>query len=302
MKLNILIAINFVLILIFFCIIFYLLFSDNKRSMFSKKDSLSIYLDNIHPDTYPCKTASSRDKKKFVTTYKKSIHNISFEYVQMIKSYKKTCKLILLQHNIDTIPYELKIASEQEIEKGMPFTINNWIVISKTRMKRELNHFYQKGIQKSFVHLLLHEYIHILQRTYPIKFNKFYRETLPFLSHVIHFNQLPISLQKKYMLNPDINTTIWVYKFGTKTYYPLYEIKSSCNDFEETLYDTITLKREHRSFQTIMRKSGMYKPEYNLSYGLHHPNEWFAIIVSDALIGLRSTNKHKNKIKFLQSL
>ena len=88
MKLNILIAINFVLILIFVCIIFYLLFSDNKRSMFSEKDSLSIYLDNIHPDMYPCKTESDRDKK-FVTTYKKSIHNISSEYVQMIKSYKK---------------------------------------------------------------------------------------------------------------------------------------------------------------------------------------------------------------------
>ena len=63
MRFNILIAINFVLILIFVCIIFYLLFSDNKISMFSKKDSLTLYLDNIHPDTYPCKTKSDRDKK-----------------------------------------------------------------------------------------------------------------------------------------------------------------------------------------------------------------------------------------------
>jgi replicative superfamily II helicase len=236
----------------------------------------------------------------------KSIINIPNKYNKILKIYKNLCIKILKQynlHNISNIPFEIKM-SINNLEQGMTFTINNWIVISKNKLDKIYN---KKYIDKEFIELILHEFIHIIQRLYQNKFNKFYKKKYFFLHNKINYNKLPGRLKQKYMLNPDINQSIWTYKFGNNIYYPVYEIEENNNKikFKETLYNIKTFKKSNKTIKSLLYQHGLFNtisPVYPSDYGLHHPNELCAIQLSKLFI-----NKIKNKysdsfIDFLQSL
>lgn len=267
--------------------------------------SIIKYTDSIHKDTFQYKISKNFiNCSDFSKQYIESIVNVPKKYQKMLQIYKNIYIKILKQYKIKNIPIEIKM-SLNNLENGMTFTINNWIVLSNNKLEQI---YKKKNIDISFIELILHEFIHILQRFNQTKFDSFYKQNYLFLYKKIHVTNLPNIIRKKTMLNPDINQLIWTYKIGNNIYYPVYEIINQNEQikFKESLYNIKTLKATRSSIKQLLVSYNLFnsteQPIYPSEYGLHHPNELFAIQISKFFVDKKS-NKYSNKfIQFLRSL
>ena len=118
--------------------------------------------------------------------------------------------------------------------------------------------------------------MHVIQRNNQDKFNKFYKKKYHnFIDSQIDEN-IPESLAKIYMNNPDSNNTIWIYKMDGKKYIPLLvSIDNTIKSIgfnKDLLSDKIDL--------TILQS----RLGYSSSISFYHPNEIFACDVTEQLI------------------
>lgn len=103
--------------------------------------------------------SSSEEYKKF---YKKSISHFSNKEAKKLDLLIKKASYVLNNYeNISRIPW--KIVKSSKIEEGMPHTIGDIIVLSEM--------FFEKNESKQ-LETIIHEKIHVYQRTHPIETSK----------------------------------------------------------------------------------------------------------------------------------
>lgn len=268
----------------------YLYFSIDKQRG-KMNDSLHHYLFYIPRSLYQYKLPKHtiHDQKSFITIYKSCIQDIPKQYLFMIRQSKMMCSIIEEKNKIMSLlnlNFECKM-STHNLENKFTFTINHWIVFNETTLQKMYLKWKKGDDMMSFVELMLHEKIHILQRNIQNRFDEMYPIWYPYVNHCLSIQDCPLWIQRHHMLNPDTNLSLWTYVIDNKVYYPYF-----CKIKHLEL-------AHHPSHKKPILLSSILKQD--LRYGLHHPNETFAVQVSQSLTG----NKHLNYralVRFLQSL
>tara|TARA_B100000575_G_C23142084_1_gene664969 strand:+ start:2997 stop:3908 length:912 start_codon:yes stop_codon:yes gene_type:complete len=279
------------IIIFILCLILLLLFGNNWcENIFEKFSNIEIfsnqtkhpntsqhfieYIKSIHSDLYTIKLPNY--KNNFFTEYSNSIVALPDAYKIMLQKYIEQIDIIVKDYPIFNKYKWDFMASINNLEHNMPFTLDKKIIIPIIKLK-ELYSSYQKGIiQKEYINTLLHEKLHVIQRHNQDKFDNFYKKKYHnFIDSKIDEN-IPESLLKIYMNNPDSNNSIWIYKMDGKKYIPL--LVTNNNTFtsigfnKELLSDKIDLR-------ILQSRLG-----YSSSISFYHPNEIFACDVTEQLI------------------
>lgn len=274
-----------ILFIIFLCFLYFNI--DKLRGKMN--DSLHNYLLHVPKSLYKYKLPEHLidDQKKFIKIYKSCIKEIPDQYKLMLQQCCKECSIIEEKNKIKSLlnlKFKCKM-STHNLENKFTFTINNWIVFNEITLKK----FYLQWIKNleinEFVKLMLHEKIHILQRNNQNHFNKKYLELYPYINKCIYIEKWPSLIKENHMLNPDTNLSLWIYKINGNIYYPYFCKKT----YQELAYNPCEPYNK-KEISVILK--------HNLRYGLHHPNETFAIQVSESLI----EHKHKISQKLIECL
>jgi len=214
-------------------------------------------------------------------------------YKLLIKKPSSSQK-ISLKYKIDSVNKLLALSiswkiliSKNNLEGGMPFTIDNYVIIP------------DKLINSISINTLLHEKIHILQRNYQDKFNKFYKQIYPFLYMMKDNRIIPNELDKINMTNPDSNNTYWIYYIYNKLWLPLLIYDKKYNTFKELAYPIIFNKKIMIDIYNPTELNKLL-PNIDNRFSLYHPNEIFACQLSHDIIEKRPVD---NRImEFLKTL
>lgn len=248
-------------------------------------EHLNTYLDTIHPNQYRNKLNEeiAMSREYFKTSYLSKLQKIPNKYVQFVNIHLDKAFYIFNKSNISIDKflnkYNIKcIMSKHDLEGRMPYTIYNTVIINENMIKEYYDQYHTTNIiQDKFVHTLIHEILHIIQRFNQQNFDDLYKDKYNFLySKPINITNIPDYIKSKYMTNPDSNNTIWLYKvnkFQSGIYIPfLRKNQKNKMTYESFIFDINT-----HEIHPITEK---FKHKY-ISY---HPNEVFAIECSDKLM------------------
>ena len=197
-------------------------------------------------------------------------------YINVLKlNVKKYTSLINSKWNI--------VKVSDKIEKGMPFTLGEYIFLSDKLLLK----YYEDMIIKNKKNIidncetLIHEKIHIYQRYNQLLFDKFYRK---------HFGSIKINnliLKKpwknKLLSNPDGLDVNYVYPYDNKFFLPL--LINTKNKLKQ-----IVIELESKKDLLITTKHYMniddFKPfkKYSNDISCYHPNEIYAYLISKLII------------------
>merc|ERR1712127_641067 len=133
----------------------------------------------------------------------------------------------------------------------------------------------------TMIETIIHERLHIIQKLYQKKFNKFYRRNYDFIMNEFPLYSLPGELKKIHMNNPDSNFKIWTYRIDSREYIPLLVFK----------YNTLS-----QIGYNIDNHSDQVKLTKEMSY---HPNEKFAHEVAHKIFNNRLDYQTKEFFKSL---
>ena len=252
---------------------------------------LNNYLNSVHKNMYKIKLNKLELENNFKYHYLNSIDNVDPKYNSMLKQYIARCNFLLSELHIFK-RYDWKfLISKNNLEMNMPFTIHDTIIIPETI----LNSLYLKYIRKqelssSFINTLIHEKIHIVQRFNQKKFNKYYKSRYTFLAGRYKEN-LPETISKIHMNNPDSNNQIWTYKFNNELNYVLLKYNN---------HDTQSIGINIKNGNILDIDTPILKKQlgFRTDTMLYHPNEIFAYEVSKKI----ENKKLKNRdIQFIKS-
>ena len=248
------------------------------------------YIKHIHPNMYPIKIKNfdNTDLTKFSQRYLTKLTKPSINDMKILYTYISYIDKLLIDYdisNINTLPWQFLI-SDNDLEKGMPFTLDKYIVISKKDIIQLNTRF-----SAYFVEILLHEKIHVLQRLHQDTFNAFYKQLYPFLHTKIPLADIPVSIKKQYMTNPDSNFDFWMYSWQGKIYHPYlkYDLR------DKTIKDCLQCKGGVANIVT-------FKKTINIKYqniSIYHPNEIFAYTVSKHILDKTLPKKIRYFLKSL---
>ena len=257
------------------------------------KDSKHVeqYLNTIHYNQYKNKISNLNKikitKLEFKNIYLSKIHIIPNNLKLFLKKYTDIADNIIKKYKLYSlinIPWKFLI-SQSGLEGNMPYTLDNYIIFTEDYLLDNKKYNYDLVIT------LIHEKIHILQRRYQDKFNRFYKSYYNFLKFNIHPFKLPNKLRKIYMNNPDSNFDIWIYEYKNILFYPLLAKKK--NQYIDVGFDFKSLKPIN-----IKKIKKFFKFGNNISF--YHPNEIFACSFSDDLINSNPCIKQINFIRKLR--
>ena len=252
-----------------------------------RKTHLNQYLSSIHPNMYKIKVPNYTGNN-FKQSYKKNLVKVPNKYKNILNHYTNKIDNILSNnnlHNLTKIPWKL-IMSINNLEMGMPFTLDNKIVINEKSLETINN----TPFNKSFMNTLLHEKLHIFQRYNQNKFNRFYIQNYPFLHRKLFIQSIPNTLRRKYMTNPDSNFDYWTYKIDGEEYYPILEkINNQVKSIAYSKNEKNTIMLDNIKTIWGLRKNT----------SCYHPNEIFACEISHKLL---NGNLDKQTKHFLHNL
>lgn len=167
----------------------------------------------------------------------------------------------------DIVAITVKFFKDSLLESGHPHTVKDYIMLP-------INYYF--SLQKNDrIKLLIHEYIHIYQRTYPFEFNHFLIYTLGLEIH----NFMPSSqYQDKKRSNPDINNVI--YKM-LQNKYNIMLYKSKPTTLKDAYIYTGTDTTDHIVINANNNYSNLIKHyQGRVNIQLEHPYEALATILA----------------------
>lgn len=285
------------------------------------------YLDSIHFDMHSkkindsgiswkliknlsCSKKYNHLKKKYISKLKK----IPPKYNYMLSFYTNKCDQFLKKYKI-FFKYKWDfLMSIDGLELNMPFTIDKKIILPRyllesiyldfknnfdVKMMVSSNFLANQKLNfrpnKDFMNTLIHEKIHIIQRSNQDTFNSFYKyEYRSFLRNRFNEKSIPENIAKKHMNNPDSNNQYWVYMDynspkNDRYYLPLliYKDKNVRN------YGYFFKSKKLKNINYHRKKLG-----YKSDVSFYHPNEIFACELSRQLLEKKVSKSYS---KFLIS-
>ena len=161
------------------------------------------YLKNISTKVYSSKLkTTTTNPNTFKKQYLSKIKQIPENKRHFLINYTETMNRYFTKSglkNLIKIPTNYAMSIDN-LEMQMPYTLDNIIVLPKDFLSQINN-----KINKNILEILIHEKLHIIQRLYQDKFNKFYKSYYSFLDNVIQLENLPRIIKDKSMTNPDNN-------------------------------------------------------------------------------------------------
>ena len=163
--------------------------------------------------------------------------------------------------------FQIILFKDQMIENGFPHTMYDSIMLP--------NQYYFSLTQKKRVILLIHEFIHIYQRTHPFEFNHFLINTLGLKIDAFLYSYHYKSNKR---LNPDLNNLL--YDVAGSHSIMLYEqnAKSLSDCYVHTRASQKSTKKH--LYESTVNK---YKNSFNIQS--EHPFETLACIFSHIIFG-----------------
>ena len=241
------------------------------------------YINNIDKYMYSVKLPHtiSRKRKDFKNEYLQNIIRVPNRYKSYVNRIQGKVMYYFTRCGLDNLnglaPWKYMM-STNNLEMNMPFTLGDYIIISSTMLGNGNNKILSDD---TMIETIIHERLHIIQRLYQKKFNKFYRRNYDFIMNEFPLYSLPGELKKIHMNNPDSNFKIWTYRIDSREYIPLLVFK----------YNTLS-----QIGYNIDNHSDQVKLTKEMSY---HPNEKFAHEVAHKIFNNRLDYQTK---EFLKSL
>jgi len=275
-------------IILFFLFSLYLLYPENNNYRNTTNNINTIqntyldeYLKTVNPHMYNIKVGIHNVSKikyeNFYFIYLLSLKKITKNEKSLLKNIieraDKLIKLVGLKC-LQNIPWKFWI-SHNNLELSMPYTIDNYIIIPKSRLNT------------ISADTLIHEKIHILQRKNQEKFNNYYKKIYPFLFNKIDNKIIPYELDKKHMTNPDGNNTYWIYRIHNKLWLPLLIYDKQNNSCIELAYPVLFANNNVIIDINNPNKLRNLFPNMPNDISLYHPNEIFACQLASSIVNKR---------------
>ena len=249
------------------------------------------YINSVDSSMYKIKLGLHDLKNKtFKYHYLDSLDTPLTKYQNILNTYTNRCDSFLSDYPIFK-KYSWKfLISKNDLELGMPFTIDDTIIIPEDIINNVyINYIRNPVLSNVFLNTLIHEQIHIVQRYNQAKFNAHYIVEYPFIKR-IHRKRLMPHYSRIHMNNPDSNNQLWIYRIKNKNYVTFLK------------YDNGSLisvgggldKNEIISLDSLRTRYG-----FKRDTSLYHPNEIFACELSHKIVD--RVDKGSN-IDFLKSL
>ena len=245
------------------------------------KPLLLEYLVKIRSSEIKFKTGRSDiPKDDLLDFYIDHIQNFKKDERDIIKKY-----IYLVQKYCDKFPkikdsYWRFIKLSPNLDKGMPFTLGDYIFISSDFIKK-----LKKSINNSdnikHCDTIIHEQIHIIQRNYPTIFNKFYKSLgIKRASRIVLTNYW----KNRHLQNPDGMNINWIYKNEGLYYLPLLthnngqleQVVIRLNQIGKDAYKTTTDYKNIYRFPFFKDLANDISP--------YHPNELSAYIIPKLIL------------------
>jgi len=288
-------------------------------------DSLDPYFDQLQPMEMSAKTGSAisgktleEQRQQCRRRYQAGVREFSNEEKEAIRlCVEKLYPALKEQYPLFAeMPWSfLKVSGN--IEGGLSHTRDKHIVFSERTCKRfaTLHQSAPERTSLSFGSLLVHEQMHVFQRTHPGLFDALYTKVWGFIK-AKEIESCPW-LEKHHLVNPDGVDCCWVFPIqqGERTTYiwPLVVfaegqgLKRMPNDFRMIAVELI--KSDGR-FRTRVAKDGkpMFRnllevPEYRKVFpstgNIYHPNEACASVFAQIVMtdSFNPTRERPEKIK-----
>ena len=229
------------------------------------------YINSVHKDMQYIKLNSN--STNFKNEYKKRLIPVPNKYNTLLNKYTAICDLRVKKYSIFK-KYKWKfIMSTNYLEKGMPYTIHDTIILPHNLLENIYNQSKNNRISNSFINTLIHEKIHIIQRFNQNRFNTFYKTNYKFAKGI--YNNSYNEINRNYMNNPDSNNSLWIYNFNNKNY-------------------VVYLGHKNGRLRSIGKPIGggkeldLDKIKLNLGYSnsisFYHPNEIFACHLTEQIL------------------
>ena len=256
------------------------IFVESFETNLSDSKNFNRYMLNISPKVLKLKVGEGiTDSLLLKQTYLSHLKPIPSNSTAKIALYTRELHRYFSREgliHLNSIPTKF-VMSIKNLEMSMPYTVDDLIVLNIAFIRKFPNY-----INKKYLETLIHEKIHIIQRTNQKKFNEFYKIHYPFLFKSIRLEKLPVKLMENHMTNPDNNFDHWLYKISGKIYVPILEVQDG--KLIEYAYEYPTLTNK------ILLKSVLKYSNTSQS----HPNELFAYTVASQIVNGNLDNVFKN--------
>ncbi len=227
---------------------------------FAQAITLSPFFRNLSPIDLLAR-GNSKSQAEYATTYFSSKETFTEKDKDILSACISQANNILKDFpKIQQAPWNF-VKVRAIIENGFPHTIHNIIVLSDKALTRPIN---------DLTKTLIHEKMHVAQRTYTTDFIELYE--------MIGFKKTrDISRHELARANPDIDNNLYVYKNTRKVPMQLYSSKypSSINDSKAML---VSLDGN----MELATQTSLGLPE-DIHCQLEHPNEIVACIMAEML-------------------
>ena len=256
----------------------------------AKSTHFNFYIESVSENMQKVKLGKHKSPNNFKDEYLKNLKLIDKKFNSMLTKYILKCNIL-----VEDIPifqkYEWKfLMSTNNLELGMPYTINDTIIIPENLLNSiYIDYIRNNKLQNAFINTLIHEKIHIIQRFNQKKFNKYYKSRYDFVKR-LYTLPIPDHINNLHMNNPDSNNQIWIYNISNREYYTL--LKYNHNNIYSIGIDVKTKKEIN--IDNLKNKLG-----FKSDISIYHPNEIFACEVAKKI---QKNNIKDMDIKYLKSL
>lgn len=209
---------------------------------------------------------------EFNNSEKKSI----FWLVSLLKKF--------IQNSVpswNNYPWNL-IKISRKIEGGMPHTIYNCIILPDS-ITSSIATFYQKKKYNEIIEeyglILIHEYIHVIQKLNPNIFNNLYQNYWNYSYQKVN---IPNNLKNIQRINPDGLDTNWVYNKNDNSKIAHHVVLKKTNQLSDI--NIVTLKVNKDQSLTETKKDKEFKSFFCKNSQNYHPHENSACLISEYIL------------------
>lgn len=174
------------------------------------------------------------------------------------------------------------IKVSRKIEGGMPHTITNYIVIPDS-ITSSISSFYQKKKYNEIIEeyglILIHEYIHVIQKLNPNIFNNLYQNYWNYSYQKVN---IPSELQNKQRINPDGLDTNWIYNKKDNSKIAHHVVLKKSNQLDDINIVTLNVNNDKSLTETQTDKE--FKSFFCNNSQNYHPHENSASLISEYIL------------------